>query len=230
MKTIKRILMIKAVLLGIAVTYLAFSIYLDSIFIRSTNVDLTTYFHPGDKFGSKFEGFDQTVLGIKDGWVRTRLEVAPFAGGPPEHAHKHFTETFTVKKGTLSIMLNGEKRTLREGESISIPPMTSHKPFNETGETVIVESDDEKTLPIEFAYHLTQIYGFMDRFPDGPPLPHMLMQLSVFGDRFDSVIAGPPVSAQRAMQVLIAPTARLAGYRDHYDEYRPRHRSEFAAN
>jgi len=221
MQTIKRILLAKVVLLGIVVTYFVFSIYLDSIFIRPAKVDLTNYFQAGDKFGSKFEGFDQTVLGIKDGWVHTRLEVAPLAAGPPEHAHQHFTETFTVKKGTLSILINGEKRTLQVGETMSIPPMTAHKPFNETNETVVVESEDEKTLPIEFAYHLTQMYGFMDRYPDGPPLPQMLMQLSVYGDGFDSLVAGPPASIQRTTGVLLAPTARLTGFSDYYEEYRP---------
>lgn len=204
------------------ITFFAFTIYLDSIFIRNPRVDLTNYFRPGDKLVSRFEGFDQTVLGVNDGWVHTRLEVAPNAGGPPEHMHQHFTETFAVKKGTLSIMLNGEKRTLHEGETISIPPMTAHKPFNETNETVVVESDDPKSLPVEFAYHLTQIYGFMDRYADGPPVPQMLMQLAVYGDEFDSLMVGPPVPIQKAMLTLIAPSARLMGYSNYYQEFKPK--------
>lgn len=222
MQTIKRILLVKVALLGLIIAYFVLSIILDGVFSRPTQVDLADYFRPGDKFSSKFEGFDQTVLGVKDGWVHTRLEVAPFAAGPPEHAHQQFTETFTVKRGTLSILINGEKRVLKAGETISIPPMTAHKPFNETNETVVVESDDEKTLPIEFAYHLTQMYGFMDRYPDGPPLVPMLLQLSVYGDDFDSKIVGPPIAAQRLISNAIAPTARLIGYSNYYEEYKPK--------
>ena len=219
MNTIKRILLGS---IALVLAYFAFSIYLDSVFIRPQKVVLDDYFLPGDKLVSRFEGFDQTVLGVKDGWLHTRLEVMPNAAGPPEHAHVHFTETFTVKKGKLSILINGEKRVLKEGETISISPMTMHKPFNETGETVIIESDDTKTLPVEFGYHLSQMYGFMDMHPSGPSMPQMLMQLSVYGDDFDSIIAGPPVGIQRAMRTLIAPTARLFGYSSYYEEFKPK--------
>ncbi|HMT09551.1 MAG TPA: cupin domain-containing protein [Pyrinomonadaceae bacterium] len=218
----RNIIRISLATIAFVITFFAFTIYLDSIFIRSPKVDLSNYFQPGDKLLSRFEGFDQTVLAVNDGWVHTRLEVAPNAGGPPEHMHRHFTETFTVKKGTLSILINGEKRVLHEGETISIPPMTAHRPFNETNETVVVESDDPKSLPVEFAYHLTQMYGFMDSYSNGPPLPQMLMQLSVYGDEFDSLIVGPPVSVQKTMRTLIAPTARLMGYSNYYQEFKPK--------
>ncbi|MBK9156033.1 MAG: cupin domain-containing protein [Chloracidobacterium sp.] len=171
---------------------------------------------------SKSEGFDQTVLSVNDGWLHTRLIAKPHAIGPPEHFHEHFTETFTVKSGTLSILINGEKRILGPGETITVPPMTRHKPFNETGETVIIESIDPRTLPVEFGFLLTQLYGFMDSFPDGPSTQQMLMQLSVYGSEADSWLAdGPPLLVQKAMRFLMAPTARLLGYRSYYEEFRP---------
>ncbi|MCA1590781.1 MAG: cupin domain-containing protein [Acidobacteria bacterium] len=134
---------------------------------RQAKPDLTEYFRSGDKLLSRFEGFDQTVLDVREGWMHTRLEVAPHAAGTPEHFHTGFTKNFTVKTGTLSILIGGGKRTLRERESISIPPMTNHKPFNETGETVVIESDDPKTLPVEFGYFLSQAYGVMDSQTNG---------------------------------------------------------------
>ena len=94
--------------------------------------DYDNYFQPGDRLFSRYEGFDQTIIAIKDGWQNTRLEVAPGAAGPPEHMHESFEERFTVKSGTLSILVNGEKRTVRAGETLAIPPKTRHKPFNET--------------------------------------------------------------------------------------------------
>lgn len=204
--------------------YLIFGVTLVWLLKPTGKRDLSNYFRPGDRLESRLEGFDQTIISIKDGWLHTRLEAKPHAAGPPEHFHEHFTETFTVKSGTLSILVNGEKRTLSAGETISIPPMTKHKPFNETGETVIVESDDPKTLPVEFGYLLTQLYGFMDRSPDGPSTSQMLMQLSVYGSDADSYIAeGPPLSVQKAMRVLMEPTARLLGYKDDYEEFRPKH-------
>jgi mannose-6-phosphate isomerase-like protein (cupin superfamily) len=208
---------------GAVTVYLAGGLLIHNYVLPQQKPDLSNYFRPGDKLASRFEGFDQTVLAVGEDWMHTRLEVAPHAAGPPEHFHTAFSENFTVKAGTLSILVGGEKKTLRAGESISIPPMTDHKPFNETGEIVIVESEDPKTLPIEFGYFLSQAYGVMDAEPDGLSTPQMLMHLSVYGDTADSWISnGPSLETQRAMRTLMAPTARLLGYRNYYEEYRPR--------
>lgn len=210
--------------IGVIGLYLIFGIVVDTYVFPAAKPDYVNYFRPGDKLVSRFEGFDQTILGVKGGWLHTRLVIAPNAVGPPEHFHEAFTETFAIKSGTLSILVDGEKKTLHAGETISVPPMTKHKPFNETREPVIVESDDEKTLPVEFGYHLRQLYGFMDSYPNGPNSLQMLMQLSVYGTEADSYIAdGPSLGVQKMMRVLMAPTARLLGYKNYYEEYKPRH-------
>lgn len=224
MRTVKIILRVVAGVIGVIGLYLIFSIVIDSYVFPATKPDYANYFQPGDKLASKYEGFDQTILGIKNGYLHTRLVVAPHAAGPPEHFHENFSETFTVKSGTLSILVNGEKRIMHAGETFSVPPMTKHKPFNETNEPVVVESDDERTLPIEFGYHLSQLYGFMDQYPNGPSLRQMMFQLSVYGDEADSYIAdGPSLGMQKAMRVLMAPTARLLGYKNYYEEFKPKH-------
>ena len=220
MRKLIRIVILLPLLL--VVGYLVFGVTGVWVLRPSVKRDLTNYFRPGDKFVSKYEGFEQTVLAVNNGCLHTRLEAQPHAAGPPEHFHEAFTETFTVKSGTLSILVNGEKRTLKAGETLTIPPMTRHKPFNETDETVVVESDP-KTLPVEFGFLLTQLYGFMDDLPNGPTAPNMLMQLSVYGNDADSWLAdGPPLAVQKAMRTAIEPTARLLGYRDYYEQYRPR--------
>lgn len=215
---------VKIVLVPIAIfaIYLIVGIAVNFI-LPEKQPDLNGYFKPGDRLVSKFEGFDQTVLAVDGEWLHTRLEVAPNAGGPPEHFHEHFAETFTVKSGTLSILVDGEKKVLQAGETYTVPPMTRHKPFNETSETVIVESDDPKTIPVKFAYILSQLYGFMDTYADGPSGPAMVMQLSTYGNEADSWLAnGPQVGVQKAMRVALAPTARLMGYSSFYEGYGPK--------
>lgn len=218
----KRFFKIIFVPIATVAIYLIVGVAVNSVFPEK-QPDLNGYFKPGDRLVSRFEGFDQTVLGVDGEWLHTRLEVAPMAGGPPEHFHEHFAETFTVKSGSMSILVDGEKRTLKAGESITIPPKTRHKPFNETTETVIVESDDPKTIPVKFAYILSQLYGFMDTYPEGPPVPAMIMQLSTYGNEADSWLAdGPPLGVQKAMRIVMAPTARLMGYSSYYEAYGPR--------
>ena len=218
----KRLVKIVVLPIAVVVIYLLLGIAVNSIFSEK-QPDLNGYFKPGDRLVSRFEGFDQTVLSVDGDWLHTRLEVAPLGGGPPEHFHEHFAETFTVKSGTLSILVDGEKKTLKAGETITIPPMTRHKPFNETNETIIVEGDDPKTIPVKFAYILSQLYGFMDAYPEGPSVPAMIMQLSTYGNEADSWLAdGPPLGVQKAMRVVLAPTARLMGYSSNYEMFRPR--------
>lgn len=202
--------------IGIAINYLA----------PEKRPDLTNYFQPGDKFHSDTEGFDQTILSQKDGWVHTSLTMQPKAPGPPTHIHTNLVEVFTVKHGVMSILVNGEKKTLNEGESITIPVGTAHRPFNETDQPVVVESDEiEKSLTVEFAYHLSQLYGFVDDMGDKPSNFAVMMQMSVYGTEMDAYLAdGPPVPVQKFMRVLLAPTARLLGYRNYYEKYRIVHR------
>ena len=211
-------------LLASIVLYIIFSIVISEYMFPAPLPDLTNYFKPGDKLASRYEGFDQTVVSVQNGWMNTRLEVQPGATGPPEHFHEEFEERFTVKSGMLSILVNGEKRTLKAGETLAIPPMTRHKPFNETNETVIIEGDNPNTLPVKFGYVLTQLYGFMDQYPEGPSTRQMLFQLSVYENDADTWIAdGPSLQTQKVMRVVMAPTARLLGYKNYYPEYGPRH-------
>lgn len=205
--------------------YLVLGVAISDYVFPPDKAQLENYFRSGDKFISRSEGFDQTILANKDGWIHLSLEARPFAEGPPIHLHEDFEETFTVRLGTLSIIVAGEKKTLHAGESFTVPRMTFHKPFNETGETVVVESSENtKTMPTQFAYFLSQIYPIVDSAEGRPSVAKMMLQMSVWGNDMDSYLAdGPPVGVQKAMRLLLRPTARLLGYKYHYDEYKPLH-------
>lgn len=210
-------------LLAVVTAYVVLGVVISDYVIPPEKVQLGSYLRSGDKFISKTEGFDQTILANKDGWIHLSLEAQPFAEGPPMHLHESFEETFTVKSGTLSIIVAGEKKTLRAGESFTVPRMTFHKPFNETNEKVVVEStENTKTMPTQFAYILSQIYPIIDKAEGRPSVPAMMMQMAVWGSDMDSYLAdGPPVIVQKALRPLLRPTARLLGYKYHNDEYKP---------
>jgi mannose-6-phosphate isomerase-like protein (cupin superfamily) len=224
MRTIMIILRIVAGFVGAVGLYVIFSIVIGEYVSPQAPIQFNDYFRPGDRLASRFEGFDQTVISVDGDWMHTRLEIRPHAEGPPEHFHEGFTENFTVKSGTLSVMVNGEKRTVRAGETVSVPPLTPHRPFNETDEVVVIESEDPRSIPTKFGYVLSQLYGLMDEYPHGPSTRNIVLQLSVYGNDADTWIAnGPPLNVQKAMRVMMAPTARLLGYRNYYPQYRPQH-------
>lgn len=222
MKQLKRVLLFTAIIIG---GYFAVGIILNYYIFPEQKPDLTNYFQSGDRFHSDSEGFDQNILWQKDGWVRLSLVIQPKGFGPPEHLHTNLDETFTVKEGVLSILVNGAKKTLRKGESLTVIRGTPHKPFNETDSPVIVESsDDEKSLPVEFAYHLSQLYPFVDSLGEKPSAFSLIMQLSVYGNEMDAYLAdGGPIFVQKALRCLLAPTARLLSYKNYYEEYRIKH-------
>jgi hypothetical protein len=63
----------------------------------------------------------------------------------------------------------------------------------------------------------------MDTYPEGPSVPVMIMQLSTYGNEADSWLAeGPPLGIQKAMRVVLAPTARLMGYSNRYEQFGPK--------
>ena len=79
----KTLLRIAAALIGLVGLYLIFGIVVDTYVFPAAKPDYANYFRTGDKLASRYEGFDQTILGVKDGWLHTRLVVAPNAAGPP---------------------------------------------------------------------------------------------------------------------------------------------------
>lgn len=182
--------------------------------------DYSDYFKAGQSFTSKLEGLTQTIVKAEDGQLTTDITIEAKSNGPVTHTHENFDETFTVKKGTLSMQYGTEIKKIEAGQSIIIPKNTPHKPFNETDSVVLVTS----VMPLDFGYCLSQIYPFWDENEAYSKPPKILFQLAVFGDKFDSYPTenAPPKPVLKALKFLLAPTARLIGYKYYNDKYRPK--------
>jgi mannose-6-phosphate isomerase-like protein (cupin superfamily) len=209
--------------LGFIAAYILIGALLDKVVFPEAEPGAEYYPREGQVFVSKTEGFRQNVLKRENGLVWSELTLEPHAAGPPEHIHTTFPEKFMVAEGTLSLMVNGEKKILRSGESLLIPPGTPHKPFNETGSPVVVRGPlvPEYGIPEQFSVFLTQAYGFFDESESNNQPPAALLQMSRFSPKYDSWLAGPPVFLQKILYFAIAPTARLLGYRTYYEKYMP---------
>lgn len=217
-------LMYTAIIVG---AYFVVSIVLHHYVFPLEKIEYATYFTPGDQFNSTAEGFDQTIVSLDHELLNSRLVVHPHAPGPPEHVHTEFDETFTVKEGTLSILVNGEHKTVKAGESVFIPRGTPHKPFNESDQIVIVENKDgAKTFPVKFAYYLKQLYPVIDEMGENPNMAKLVMQMSIYGNEMDTWMAGPPIGVQKAMRFILSPTARLMGYKNYYEPSADRHKQQ----
>jgi mannose-6-phosphate isomerase-like protein (cupin superfamily) len=175
----------------------------------SKPINFQYYFKENQHFASKEEGMNLELKKLINEGVYLKVSLEPLAAGPPEHIHQDFDEYFVVEKGTLSLLINGEKRILRAGESILIPKGTPHKPFNETNQTVVLNdsTDTYPTMPSYFAYGLSQLYPVMDQH--GSKSPKVLLKLADLGNDFDTWIPNVPIVAQKASRWLLGPTVRI---------------------
>ncbi|MVM40864.1 cupin domain-containing protein [Spirosoma sp. HMF3257] len=181
--------------------------------------DFSKVFAPNSHFGNNTQGNEQIVLGYHDGVVRMLGKVKPHAEGPPEHVHTNFDEPFSVDKGTLSLLVNGEKKVLHSGETFTVSKGTYHKFFNETDSTATAIGD----APAEFRFILTQLYGLTNEDPAIFQSPRFLLQLSVWGSDFDSYLKeGPPPFVVKIIKFLLLPIAKLAGYQYANEAYFPK--------
>ncbi len=178
------------------------------------------YFKVGQSFHSKLEGLTQTIVKVENGLLTTDITIQAKSNGPVPHIHENFEETFVVKSGTLSMLYGNDIKKFTAGQTIVIPKETPHKPFNETDSLIVVTS----TMPLDFAYCLSQIYPFWDENDANAKPPKVLLQLAVFGDKFDSypTVDAPPKPALKLLKFLLAPTARLIGYKNYNEDYRPK--------
>ncbi len=207
-------------ILSIIVGYLLVGLIIHHWVLPTKTPDFSNYFKVGKSFHSKLEGLTQTVVKVENGNLMTDIEIQPKSAGPVTHIHEKFDETFTVKSGTLSMQYGSEIKKFTAGQSIVIPKNTPHKPFNETDSIVVVTSE----MPLDFAYCLSQIYPFWDENKANTKPPKILFQLAVFGDKFDSypTVDAPPKPILKALKFLLAPTARLIGYKNYNEQYQPK--------
>jgi mannose-6-phosphate isomerase-like protein (cupin superfamily) len=96
------------------------------------------------------------------GGERVELEITlpPDASGPPPHFHPRQEEQWRVLAGTLEVQVDGNWRTLREGESASIPAGHVHTLRNRTQEDVRVL--DVHIPALDFQEYMEDLHRLME--------------------------------------------------------------------
>lgn len=198
--------------LGFILTYVILGNALHHWVFPLSSPDPATYPGAGEKFGSNYEGFTIQIIDIIDDNAVIELLVEPGAVGPPLHYHKGFAEEFVVREGTLHIELADQIVQIGPGESYRVEPYTAHRPFN-PGNSPVVVASDEPVFPQYFAACLEQVYPVLDK-EQGPSLG-MILQMSVIDPICDTHIADAPGPVVAGMNLLMAPAARLLGYKNY---------------
>ena len=140
----------------------------------------------------------------------------PAGDAEPEHTHPFQQSGAEVISGSLRFRVGSEERSLKAGESITIPANTPHFFWNDGDEEAHFIGWFRPALKIDRFFE--SFFGLaQDGKLDEKGLPPML-QLAVMVPHFADEIrlTSPPWAMQRAIFGALAPIARLLGYQPEY--------------
>ena len=144
--------------------------------------------------------------------------MAPHYGVPIPHIHGSQAETFRIIDGTFRFALDGEELILHPGESITVPAGSTHEFSNTTDEEGHVIADFQPAGQSETLWLQRHRYFRNRGITSLEDLsPSDMLQVALLQVKYDG--GYPPAVAPsllRAAYFLIAPTARLFGYRSYY--------------
>src|SRR5437763_16706842 len=133
-----------------------------------------------------------------------------------EHLHPAIHESFSVLEGELTVIRDGQRSTLRAGESAEIEPGVWHDWFNRGAVDAVVRV--EVTPGERFAHMIETLFGLAQKgHVNAKGMPDLL-QLALTAQEFSDVIVfrKPPPRVQRMVFDALAPIARRRGYRATY--------------
>ena len=131
------------------------------------------------------------------------------------HVHPSQEETFTGVAGTFELEVDGDRRTIRPGNSVVIPARTSHgfEPAAEEAH-LLVTVRPALELGGYFRAFLSLSRDDRLRIPEqGLPKPLLLFAALMHRYRREIAAPGIPVWLQRPLWWVLALLGRLRGYR-----------------
>lgn len=151
-----------------------------------------------------------------EGRAVAEMTALPGARVVGEHLHPAIHESFSVLEGELTVVRDGQRSTLRAGESADVEPGVWHDWFNVADVDAVVRV--EITPGERFAHMIETLFGLAQQgHVNAKGMPNLL-QLALTAQEFSDVIVfrKPPPAVQRAVFGALGPIARRRGYRATY--------------
>ncbi len=167
--------------------------------------------------GDEFE-FLETAADTNGDRVTLKATVRSKGQLVPKHFHVLQDETYEVVSGQLTIILGDKTTVLQVGDKATLPKNIPHNHYNDNGDPVIYKHTVEPAL--DFDYFIENLVGLA---ADGKSNNgrYGLVQELVTLKYLDGTtyLADLPLGIQKIMMNIIAPVARLFGYRALYKKY-----------
>jgi mannose-6-phosphate isomerase-like protein (cupin superfamily) len=135
---------------------------------------------------------------------------------PDEHIHPHQEEVIEVLAGEYAVAIEDTEHRLSEGEEITVPKNTAHRHWNPSAEPVRVAHEHHPAR--DSAAHAEAMWALaQDGKTDEKGIPNLL-QFAVLNDAYPGIAyaTAVPIPVQKAMNTVLAPIGRLAGYDAEY--------------
>ncbi|MCI0359377.1 MAG: cupin domain-containing protein [Planctomycetaceae bacterium] len=147
------------------------------------------------------------------------LYIRPGGAVMGEHIHPAIEERFTVLRGQVGFRLSGRESIAEAGEKLIVPAGMPHDWWNAGPEEALVRVEIWPAARFE-AMVLNAFALARDGKVNRKGMPNLL-QLAVFAQEFDDVVqfTSPPRVVQWVLFGLLAPIARLLGYRGSNPDY-----------
>ncbi len=135
---------------------------------------------------------------------------------PPMHYHPMQTEHFRVVSGEMTVVMDGQQRVLKTGDTLDIPANKPHAMWNHTDQPAVMHWTVGPALQTEqFFDTLAALANAGKTNPEGAPgLLQAALTMRHFSREFR--LTNPPRLVQQVVFALLAPLARLLGYRAAY--------------
>jgi quercetin dioxygenase-like cupin family protein len=136
----------------------------------------------------------------------------------PDHYHALQDEHFEVVSGKLTVLLDGKKQVITQGNKITLPKNKPHNHYNNDNETLVIIQSVSPAL--DFDYLLENIIGLTidGKMPKGKAgLVQELVTLKYLDSK--SYLASIPQGLQIFLMNVVGPIGRMLGYRAIYKKY-----------
>lgn len=161
--------------------------------------------------------FRKTSSDTKGDLLQFELFFRPGGFVPLKHVHARQEEKVQVVAGAVRYVLGGKEGTLSAGDSVVLPRGIPHSLWNAGDEEAHLLMEASPALKLETI--LQTVFGLArdgKTSKKGMPNPLQGALLALEGETF---MARPPVPMQKALVAVLAPVARLLGYRARYSQY-----------
>jgi len=170
----------------------------------------------GDVLENPVTGERFTVLAVPrddEDWGRAEILLPPGAKGPPRHLHQRTQERVSVLEGVLTVSLGGrrDRRELRQGETLELPPGVPHRFWNPGDAPVRLVGEArpgaQLGVALERLCQLAQEGKVTRRGAPKDPL-----EVALLFEQSEMYLTGIPLAVQRPLQRWLAGLARRRGY------------------